>query len=46
VWVNRTEKPWPGGDPADAEIRGLDELEGILAQWDANRGGVGDIRNS
>ena len=45
VWVNRTGKPWPGGDPADAEIRTLDELEGILAQWAANREDVGDIRN-
>ncbi len=31
VWVNRHSHPWPGGDPPDAEIRGLGDLLGVLA---------------
>jgi putative hydrolase of the HAD superfamily len=34
VWVNRPGKDWPGGEPADAEIRTLEELEILLARWD------------
>ena len=33
VWVNVTAMPWPGGPPPDAEIRTLDELPPLLAQW-------------
>lgn len=34
VWVNRSGKDWPGGEPADAEISTLEELEILLEQWD------------
>lgn len=34
VWVNRTGRDWPGGPQADAEIVALDELEGVLAEWE------------
>ncbi|MEZ5582986.1 MAG: HAD-IA family hydrolase [Candidatus Competibacteraceae bacterium] len=30
VWVNRMQRDWPGGPRADAEIRTLEELEGLL----------------
>lgn len=30
VWVNRHGKPWPGGPPADAEVRDLHELLRLL----------------
>ena len=33
VWLNREERDWPGGQPADAEIRSLAELEALLADW-------------
>lgn len=35
VWVNRTGKAWPGGPPADAEIKSLMELEDLLIQHHA-----------
>jgi putative hydrolase of the HAD superfamily len=38
VWVNRTDRPWPGGTRADAEISGLAELEAVLAAWESRRG--------
>ena len=34
VWVNRTDREWPGGARADAEIGNLAELEGVLAEWE------------
>jgi 2-haloalkanoic acid dehalogenase type II len=33
VWVNRTQREWPGGRRADAEIQTLEELEMLLAGW-------------
>ena len=33
VWVNRNNRSWPGGPPADAEIRTLEELEVLLTRW-------------
>jgi putative hydrolase of the HAD superfamily len=33
VWVNRHGQPWPGGPPADAEVRTLEELEIRLYGW-------------
>ena len=33
VWVNRDGKPWPGGPPADAEVR---DLHGLLALLDGD----------
>jgi hypothetical protein len=30
VWVNRDAKPWPGGPPADAEVRDLHDLLALL----------------
>lgn len=33
VWVNRSGKSWPGGRPADAEIKSLEELESVLETW-------------
>ena len=33
VWVNRTERDWPGGQRADAEVSSLEELERVLALW-------------
>ena len=38
VWVNRTDRPWPGGTRADSEISGLAELEAVLAAWESRRG--------
>ncbi|MFZ5491246.1 MAG: HAD family hydrolase [Pseudomonadota bacterium] len=32
VWVNRDDKPWPGGPPADAEVRDLHDLLDLLEQ--------------
>ena len=34
VWVNRTDREWPGGARADAEISGLAELERVLGFWE------------
>ena len=34
VWVNRTQRDWPSGLRADAEIRTLEELDALLEQWD------------
>jgi 2-haloalkanoic acid dehalogenase type II len=33
VWVNRNSRDWPGGEPADAEIKTLAELEIVLENW-------------
>lgn len=33
IWVNRYSQDWPGGEPADAEIRTLEELEIVLERW-------------
>ncbi|NJN45382.1 MAG: HAD family hydrolase [Candidatus Competibacteraceae bacterium] len=33
VWVNRTQRGWPGGQRADAEIQTLEELEALLERW-------------
>ena len=33
VWVNRTQRDWPGGPRADAEIQTLEELEALLERW-------------
>ncbi|HPF57683.1 MAG TPA: HAD family hydrolase [Candidatus Competibacteraceae bacterium] len=34
VWVNRTGRAWLGGQPADAEITALAELEQVLMRWE------------
>jgi HAD superfamily hydrolase (TIGR01509 family) len=36
VWVNRTDREWPGGARADAEIGSLVELEGVLGFWESH----------
>jgi 2-haloalkanoic acid dehalogenase type II len=36
VWINRTGRPWPEDlEPADAEIRALDELRSVVARLGA-----------
>lgn len=35
VWVNRGGKIWPGGQPADAEVQTLEDLERQLEIWTA-----------
>ncbi|MCB1824983.1 MAG: HAD-IA family hydrolase [Candidatus Competibacteraceae bacterium] len=35
VWVNRTNREWPGGPRAEAEIGRLPELEGVLTMWES-----------
>lgn len=34
VWVNRSGSVWPGGDPADAEVKTLEELDVLLQGWE------------
>lgn len=41
VWVNRDAKPWPGGPPADAEVRDLHDLLALLdgaVEWPGANG--------
>lgn len=34
IWINRDERPWPGGVEADAQIRSLAELEAVLVGFE------------
>jgi putative hydrolase of the HAD superfamily len=34
VWMNMLEQPWPGGNPADEEIRALEELPAAITRID------------
>lgn len=38
IWVNLRDKAWPGGEPADREIRTLGDLPDAISQIDAAAG--------